>query len=95
MMPRTGKTRLSEADRGAIKEEMRALLRDLARHPPTLFPAVNTLYNAILEHPDFGRVDWSRLRVANSGGMAVQHAVAEARSQGGNRVVARPLAQAG
>lgn len=31
MMPRTGKTRLSEADRGAIKEEMRALLRDLAR----------------------------------------------------------------
>jgi long-chain acyl-CoA synthetase len=57
--------------------DLPALLRDLARHPPTLFPAVNTLYNAILEHPDFGRVDWSRLRIANSGGMAVQRAVAE------------------
>ena len=42
-----------------------------------MFPAVNTLYNAILHHPDFGTVDWSSLRVANAGGMAVQQSVAE------------------
>jgi long-chain acyl-CoA synthetase len=54
-----------------------AVVRDLRRHPPHLFPAVNTLYNALLDHPGFGRIDFSRLRVANSGGMAVQRAVAE------------------
>jgi long-chain acyl-CoA synthetase len=57
--------------------DLKALLRDLRRSPPHLFPAVNTLYNAILEHPDFARVDFSGLRVANSGGMAVQRSVAE------------------
>jgi long-chain acyl-CoA synthetase len=54
-----------------------ALVRDLRRHPPHLFPAVNTLYNALLDHPQFSAIDFSRLRVANSGGMAVQRAVAE------------------
>ncbi len=42
-----------------------------------MLPAVNTLYNALLHHPDFDSVDWSHLRIANGGGMAVQKAVAE------------------
>jgi long-chain acyl-CoA synthetase len=41
------------------------------------FPAVNTLYNAILNHPDFNKLDFSKLMVANAGGMAVQEAVAK------------------
>jgi len=57
--------------------DLDALVRDLRRDPPHLFPAVNTLYNALLDHPQFDTIDFSRLRVANSGGMAVQRAVAE------------------
>jgi long-chain acyl-CoA synthetase len=38
---------------------------------------VNTLYNALLNHPDFAKIDFKGLRAANGGGMAVQRAVAE------------------
>ncbi len=41
------------------------------------FPAVNTLFNGLLHHPDFGSVDWSHLKVSIGGGMAVQAAVAK------------------
>ena len=51
---------------------------ELKKYKFTMLPAVNTLYNALLHHPDFGTVDWSHLRVANGGGMAVQRAVADA-----------------
>ena len=43
----------------------------------TLFPAVNTLYNALAEFPAFRELDFSGLRVSNGGGMAVQAAVAK------------------
>ncbi|WP_042302569.1 long-chain fatty acid--CoA ligase [Paraburkholderia kururiensis] len=43
----------------------------------TTIPAVNTLYNALLNHPDFDKLDFSNLLVANGGGMAVQEAVAK------------------
>jgi len=38
---------------------------------------VNTLYNALLHHPDFGKIDWRMLKCAVGGGMAVQQSVAE------------------
>jgi len=38
---------------------------------------VNTLYNALLNHPDFGKIDFSQLKASNGGGMAVQRAVAD------------------
>jgi len=38
---------------------------------------VNTLFNALMNHPDFAKIDFSRLRIALSGGMAVQKAVAD------------------
>ncbi len=41
------------------------------------FPAVNTLFNAMANHPDFGTVDWSHLKVSVGGGMAVQQATAK------------------
>ncbi len=39
---------------------------------------MNTLYNALLHHPDFGKIDWSMLKCAIGGGMAVQKSVADA-----------------
>ncbi len=42
-----------------------------------VFPAVNTLYNALLNDPGFAQLDTSELLVSNGGGMAVQKSVAE------------------
>jgi long-chain acyl-CoA synthetase len=53
------------------------LISELAKYPVSYFPAVNTLFNALLNHPDFGKLDWSHLRAAIGGGMAVQKAVAD------------------
>jgi len=52
-------------------------IKELQKYKFHMFPAVNTLYNALLNHPDFARIDCSGLRVANGGGMAVQEAVAK------------------
>jgi long-chain acyl-CoA synthetase len=41
------------------------------------FPAVNTLFNAMANHPDFGTVDWGGLVISVGGGMAVQSATAK------------------
>lgn len=43
----------------------------------TAITGVNTLFNALLHHPDIGSVDFSKLRMTLGGGMAVQRAVAE------------------
>ncbi|PLZ01584.1 long-chain fatty acid--CoA ligase [Burkholderia sp. WAC0059] len=57
--------------------DIAGMIRQLRGYAVTTFPAVNTLYNAMLNHPDFDRLDFSRLLVANGGGMAVQEAVAQ------------------
>jgi long-chain acyl-CoA synthetase len=54
------------------------LIKEMSKYRVTMFPAVNTLYNALLNHPDFGKLDWSLLKAAVAGGMAVQKTVAEA-----------------
>jgi len=54
------------------------LVNELSHYKVNLFPAVNTLYNAMLHHPDFGKIDWSMLKGAIGGGMAVQKSVADA-----------------
>jgi long-chain acyl-CoA synthetase len=51
------------------------LIKTLSRHKFNMFPAVNTLYNGLLNHPDFARLDFSSLKLCNGGGMAVQRAV--------------------
>ena len=56
--------------------DLPATLKELARHRFHSFPAVNTLFNALLHHPDFAKVDWSSLRISVGGGMAVQQATA-------------------
>ena len=57
--------------------DLAAVLKELSRHQFHSFPAVNTLFNGLANHPDFGKVDWSHLKVSVGGGMAVQGAVAK------------------
>ncbi len=52
-------------------------VRTLSRHRMNMFPAVNTLFNALVNEPEFARLDFSGLVVSNGGGMAVQRATAE------------------
>ena len=47
------------------------------KHRINMFPAVNTLFNALANDADFARLDFSGLVVSNGGGMAVQQATAE------------------
>ena len=53
------------------------MIKELKGIQINTFPAVNTLYNAMLNHPDFSKLDFSKLIAANGGGMAVQEAVAK------------------
>lgn len=57
--------------------DLPATLKELSKHRFHSFPAVNTLFNGLANHPDFDTVDWSHLKVSVGGGMAVQSAVAE------------------
>jgi len=54
-----------------------AFVKELSKHRFTMITGVNTLFNALLHHPDFAKLDFSTLRLALGGGMAVQQAVAE------------------
>jgi long-chain acyl-CoA synthetase len=52
-------------------------VREIAKYKFNVIPGVNTLYNALAENAEFRKLDFSSLRIANGGGMAVQRAVAE------------------
>jgi long-chain acyl-CoA synthetase len=52
-------------------------IKELAKYKINLLPAVNTLYNALLNNPAFAKLDFSCLKVCNGGGMAVQKAVSD------------------
>jgi len=57
--------------------DLPGLVRTLGKVQVNMFPAVNTLFNALANDADFARLDFSRLVVSNGGGMAVQRATAE------------------
>jgi len=61
----------------ANPRDIPAMFKDLRRQPFHSLPAVNTLFNAMANHPDFGTVDWSHLVMSVGGGMAVQQATAQ------------------
>jgi len=56
--------------------DLPAVFKALANERFHSFPAVNTLFNAMANHADFGSVDWSHLVISVGGGMAVQQATA-------------------
>jgi len=57
--------------------DLPAVLKELSQHTFHSFPAVNTLFNGLANHPDFNTVNWKNLKVSVGGGMAVQGAVAK------------------
>ena len=61
----------------ANPRDVAGFAKELGKYKFNVMPGVNTLFNALAENPDFQRLDFSSLRIANGGGMAVQQAVAE------------------
>jgi long-chain acyl-CoA synthetase len=57
--------------------DLAGVLKELSKHTFHSLPAVNTLFNGLLHHPDFNTVDWSNLKVSLGGGTAVQASVAK------------------
>src|SRR5204863_4199797 len=57
--------------------DMAGFIKELMKYQVNSFPAVNTLYNGLLHHPDFNKIDFSKLKISNGGGMAVQRPVAD------------------
>ncbi|MGH8675726.1 MAG: long-chain-fatty-acid--CoA ligase [Burkholderiales bacterium] len=52
-------------------------IKELKSNRFTAISGLNTLYNALLNHPEFSSIDFSQLRLASAGGMAMQKAVAD------------------
>jgi long-chain acyl-CoA synthetase len=57
--------------------DMPGFVKELAKTRFTFITGVNTLFNALLNTPGFAKLDFSSLKVALGGGMAVQAAVSE------------------
>lgn len=55
-----------------------SLINEMVKYPPVLFPSVNTLTNALVNHEDIHKVDFSHIKLATSGGMATLPTTAEA-----------------
>ncbi len=57
--------------------DLPATIKEMGKYKFHTFPAVNTLFAGLANHPDFAKLDFSQLRISNGGGMAVTKAVAE------------------
>lgn len=57
--------------------DMPAFVKELAKYPFSAITGVNTLFNGLLNTPGFKDLDFSHLKMALGGGMAVQRPVAE------------------
>jgi long-chain acyl-CoA synthetase len=57
--------------------DMAGFVKELMKYQVSFFPAVNTLYNGLLNTPGFDKLDFSKLKISNGGGMATQKPVAE------------------
>ncbi len=59
-------------------KDIKGFIKLLGQHPEIhIFPGVNTLFNALMHHPDFAKVKLPNLLVTIGGGMAVQKQVAD------------------
>ncbi|MFO1496388.1 MAG: AMP-binding protein [Lysobacterales bacterium] len=54
-----------------------ALIQDFRQHRPSIYSGVNTLYDALLNAPEFATLDFSRLKLCMQGGTALRRATAE------------------
>ncbi len=58
-------------------KDIAGFIKTLSKLPFSVLPGVNTLFNAMVNHPDFSKLNFSNLRLTLGGGMAVQRATAE------------------
>ncbi len=56
--------------------DLGAFIKDLKKYKVTVFTGLNTLFNGLMNHPEIGEVDFSKLIITSAGGMALQKAVA-------------------
>jgi long-chain acyl-CoA synthetase len=56
-------------------KDLGSVLKDLRTYKCTIMTGVNTLFNALLNNPEFAKLDFSKLKVSVAGGMALQTAV--------------------
>ncbi len=61
----------------ANPRDMKGFVKELGKHPYTLITGVNTLFNGLLNNPDFHKQDHSSLKLALAGGMALQRIVSD------------------
>ncbi len=57
--------------------DIKGLIKEWKKHKVSIFDGVNTLFNALVNHPEFKTVDFSSMKITVGGGMAVQKVVAE------------------
>jgi long-chain acyl-CoA synthetase len=57
--------------------DMNSFIKELKKNRFTVITGVNTLFNALLNHPDFAKLNFSHLHLTVGGGMAIQQSVAE------------------
>jgi long-chain acyl-CoA synthetase len=69
--------------------DIKAFCKELRKHKFTIFTGVNTLFNGLLNNPAFASLDFSYLKGAIGGGMAVQDVVAKKWEQ----VTGKPLVE--
>ncbi len=58
-------------------KELKTFVKDIRKYKFTVTTGVNTLFNALLNYPEFAKLDFSSLKVSVAGGMALQSAVAQ------------------
>tara|TARA_B110001454_G_C12723280_1_gene436274 strand:+ start:29444 stop:31153 length:1710 start_codon:yes stop_codon:yes gene_type:complete len=54
-----------------------AFIKDMKKSKFTVMSGVNTLFNALMNHPDFTSIDFRSVKVSVAGAMALQKAVSE------------------
>jgi long-chain acyl-CoA synthetase len=58
--------------------DLPSVIKVLKSYKVSIITGVNTLFNALLNHPDFAALDFSALKITVGGAMAIQRPVAEA-----------------
>ena len=74
----------------ANPRDLDGFVKQLSSRRWSVLTGVNTLFNSLLNHPDFGKLDFSSMKLTVGGGMAVQRAVAERWKQ----VTGKPIVEA-
>ena len=74
----------------ANPRDLDGFVKELSSRRWNVLTGVNTLFNSLLNHPEFAKIDFSSMKLAIGGGMAVQRAVAERWKQ----VTGKPIVEA-